>query len=498
MVGASSVLTVEQYLLADYPRTLFPLSTTSLLVERSADLLKQYVSKLVGPNKSLPGFPAQQRCYAAKKGHSLRRTVKLDPASEFFIYDLVLRNRRSFRADHRPTVRRSFGYRFKQGRPESITESYGEFKSAVAKSRERESLTLKADVAAYFNSIYHHDLVNTARDIRWPEPDVEALGQFLREIAAGRSVDCLPQGIHPCKVLGSEFLRFVDNSFRLRSRLGLRFLDDLHFFDDDERVLTADWVKLQELLGERGLSLNDSKTSLGAIDEIDVPQAVDEMKAGLLQLRRTTISVSDDESIEEDDDEKPGLDEAQVEYLLDLVKSPDIDESDAELVLVLLRDHSDEVLPKLPELLSKYPGLSKNLHHYARLVEDQTGLVDIIREFLDDSPNATEYQLFWLAKVAEDFLSKSRHFGHILNTALDHPNASLLSRAKVLEIPTKRFGLPELREEVLRSGRSDWEAWAAAAGTRAQVAGQRNHLLGYFAKGSPLNELIAACVRRHP
>lgn len=211
----------------------------------------------------------QQRCYSAKRGYNLRRTVKLDPVAEFFIYDVVFRNRKSFRADHR-TSRQSFGYRFTSGRPEGSNIAYSNYKSAIATARSTYRLTLKADIATYFNSIYHHDLVSTVREIGWADADSEALGQFLREANAGRSIDCLPHGIHPCKVLGSEFLRFVDNSYKLRSSTGLRFLDDIHLFDDSERKLTSDLIALQELLGEKGLSLNDSKTGLGAVADIEL------------------------------------------------------------------------------------------------------------------------------------------------------------------------------------------------------------------------------------
>ena len=78
----------------------------------------------------------------------------------------------------------------------------------------------------------------------------------------------------------------------------------------------------------------------------------------------------------------------------------------------------------------------------------------------------------------------------------DHPNATDISKAKILEIPEKRFGLPDLRDEKLRSGHSDWPAWAAAVGSRAHPKGQRNHLLKYFRKCSPMNRLIGEFVER--
>jgi hypothetical protein len=489
--------TVEDYFLADYPRTLFPLTTTSLLVQQfSTDIKNILYNGLLGKPAASSGFLVQQRCYSAKRGYSLRRTVKLDPVAEFFIYDIVFRNRKAFRSDHRP-ARRSFGYRFSSGRPESASDAYAAYKSALAAARSDYSLTVKADIATYFNSIYHHDLVTTVREIGWPETDCDALGKFLRESNAGRSIDCLPHGIHPCKVFGSEFLRFVDNSYKLRSSLGIRFLDDIHFFDSSEGTLLSDLITLQELLGERGLSLNDSKTEFGAIADVDLPRQIDDMKRTLLQIRRQILIVSG-EAVEIESPVQIPLDSGQIDYLLHLLGTPEIEESDAELVLVLLRDHAEAVFPKMLKVLAKFPGLTKNLYHYARLATDPSGLDDLLENFLRDSPNATEYQLFWLAKIAEDFLVKSPKMGDILTAVFEHPQSTMLSRAKVLEIPDRRFGLPELREEVLRSARSDWEAWAAATGVRCLSSASRNHLLTYFGKGSPLYSLIADCIRRMP
>jgi hypothetical protein len=133
--------------------------------------------------------------------------------AELFIYDLVYRNRLLFRKDFRNT-RRSFGYRFENGEPLSPTKSYAAFKAAVTDARRTYGHMVKFDIAAYFNSIYSHDLVHWFSEINASNDDVDHFGQFLRETNGGRSVDCLAQGIHPCKLIGSAFLKFVDNSKR--------------------------------------------------------------------------------------------------------------------------------------------------------------------------------------------------------------------------------------------------------------------------------------------
>jgi Reverse transcriptase (RNA-dependent DNA polymerase) len=488
--------TTVDYFLGDYRHTLFPLTTSYFLVEHHVEDLKGYIyKKILDPKSADAHFLPQQRCYAAKRSYYLRRTVKLDSVAEFFIYDVVFRNRKSFRKDHRGN-RQSFGYRFRSGQPESPSEAYGTFKKAIRRAASTYKFSLTLDVATYFNAIYHHDLVNCVRELNWASVDVDALGKFLRETNAGRSVDCLPHGLHPCKALGSEFLRFVDNSHKLRSSLMLRFLDDMHLFSDDEQSLLEDFFTIQGLLGEKGLSLNDAKTTEGLTAAVDVRVAIDDVKADLLRLRREQVVGSGMEGDDDHDDaSSQELSEEQINYLLSLINSPDVQESDVELVLSLLRDHGEEVLPRLVHVLRRFPGLTKTLYNYARFAADRAGLDGLLLAFLQDYPLATEYQLFWIAKLAEDFLSNSPKYGDILMKTYEHANSTIISRAKVLEIPDRRFGLPDLREEKLRAGTSDWEAWAAAGGTRNDKPAARNHLLSYFANGSQINRLIAECLR---
>ncbi len=269
-------------------------------------------------------------------------------------------------------------------------------------------------------------------------------------------------------------------------------MDDFYLFSDSEDTINADFVLIQQLLGEKGLSLNPAKTSYET-DDRDIPKEVDEMKVSLLKVRRFVIEVSgeafDDEEIEEE-----SLSEKQLEYLLNLLNDPDIDESDAELVLVLLRDNGEDVVPKLEEFLRRFPGLSRNVYHFARHVADKDQLAGIVHAFTRDEGYATEDQLFWMAKLSEEFLSGTGLYRDILWSIYQHPNATDISKAKVLEIPERRFGMPELREEHLRVGKSDWLSWSAAVGSRAAAKISRNHSLTYFGKASPMNKLIADCV----
>ena len=435
----------------DYESTLFPLRTNRLMVERFSKELRDFIQTEV--LTATGGFQNQHRVFATKRGWFLRPTVKLDPIAEFFIYDFVYRNRSLFRKSH-ALNRRVYGFRIVNGEPISILKSYSEFKRGVAHHRTEYKNYAYFDIAAYFNHIYHHDLVRWFEDAGGDNQDAITFGKFLRETAAGRSVDCLPQGIYPSKMIGSAFLAFLENSSRIRAAQSLRLMDDMWLFDDDQKTLVSDFLIVQSLLIDRGLSINDRKSAIleGHDPEADLPPDVDEMKIQLLRKRREELRESDfygDLSEEEDEertDEIEGLNDEEKAYLLSLLKRDNVQEEDAELVLTLMRDNSDDIIEFIPGLVREFPGLSKRLYHFCRDVEDKDAITVIIKEYIDTGVRITEYQLFWFGKMAEDYLLGSQGIGQLLISLYEHDSATDISKAKILEIPEKRFGLPDLEK----------------------------------------------------
>jgi DNA-binding transcriptional MerR regulator len=485
-----------RYFLADFPRQLFPLDTNRIVIERSAKQLGQYIYERITPNsESSASFLSQTRAYSSKPKYHLRRTLKLDPIAEFFLYDLTYRHRTAFKGDISKR-RRSFGYRFSKGKMESPARSFREFRRAVVETSEEFSFTVKADIAQYFNSLYHHDVVGWFRGIAKTTEDADFLGKFLRQINSGRSIDCLPHGIYPAKIIGSHFLKFVDSSNRLAAHTILRFMDDIYLFDNSATVLQQDFQQLQRLLGEKGLSVNAAKTLMADESEQDVVQEVDRIRTRLLEKRLVVVFGSGaDEEAEEERDEDVGMEAADIRYCLDLLRRAHIDEEDAELVLAVMRDHSDDVMEHIPTLLRRFPSLIKNIFYFSAHVKDRSALLGVVRDFLRDSEVVSEFQLFWMAKICEEYLLKVQGVGDVMAGLIDHPSATTISKAKVLEIPEHRFAMPDRREEELRTGASGWLAWAAAIGSRSVGRATRNHLLAYFGNGGPVNRLIADCVK---
>ena len=506
----SAIYTSKEFYLEDLPRTLFPLNTNKVLVENGyGELLKFSKDILLGTGSFLP----QQRVYAAKDALHLRRTMKLDPVAEIFFYDLIFKNRTLFRKAHNPD-RSHFGYRFENGRPISASKSYADFNAQKFDHIFHTEEFIGFDVASYFNGVYHHDLSAWFAEAGASSDDVEAFGKFLREINAGRSLDCLPQGIYPAKMIGNDFIRFIEDSSAIQSRRIARFMDDIYFFDDDMSLLRSDFAEAQRLLGLKGLSVNAAKTSYaGNPSSGELNDGIDALKTRLLKRRRRLIvSHYDDEpdiwfdnedEADEDgnniinldgDDNSIGDDE--LDYIKNMLSSDNLSEEDAELIMVVMHDNIDKIIQHIGVFARGFPHLAKNFHGLCAEVKDKDKVAQVVYEVASNDSYVGEYQLFWFGVMLEKYLLDTKLAPKIISKLYKHQNATDISRAKILEIPDMRYGLSEMREAFLRQGRSDWLSWASAVGSRAMKKSGRNYLLSYFKNGSEMNSLVADIVQK--
>lgn len=119
------------FIKTDFLSTLFPLKLNKLLSEHHGAELSSYIyQNILNKDKTDHSFLSQQKAYATKPRGHLRRTVKLDPVAEFFLYDVCYRNRSVFRPEVSST-RRSFGYRISNGAPISVHSAYWAYKKAL-------------------------------------------------------------------------------------------------------------------------------------------------------------------------------------------------------------------------------------------------------------------------------------------------------------------------------------------------------------------------------
>jgi len=162
-------------------------------------------------------------------------------------------------------------------------------------------------------------------------------------------------------MIGNDFLKFIDNSNRLRSTYLIRFMDDIALFSNKREDVWADFYMIQDLLGQKGLSVNPSKTLVVAEKEPDVEKKVDAVRKSLLKKRRRLIITGYDVEIEETEIMRK-LSGKEIASLKRMLAQPHLEEEDAELVLALMGAHSADVLARFGDLLREFPNLAKNMY----------------------------------------------------------------------------------------------------------------------------------------
>ena len=498
--------TTVEFFQLDFMASLFPLQTNQLMMRNAFPELQAYVARVLSSSPADKGhsFVPQARAHAAKPNHHLRRTIVLDPVATCFLYDIVYRNRTAFDSPRKPS-RVAFGYRFVKGNPIAVHKAFQDYSQAIDDAKLEYAYSLSFDIASYFNLIYHHDLGHWFSNLKGVSPaDATAFSEFTREINAGRSVDFLPHGIYPAKMIGSAFLRFVEQSGQIKCARTLRFMDDIHLFGNNKETLIEDFLVTQDLLGGVALNVNPGKTSFdGELRTVqESASAIRERLGDILDEKDqprmyfgSGVDWSENDQ-DESDEEGNDLPAEKIQALEQLLIDPRADETDVELILGILQDHDAIPGSAIATLYARFPNIAKQLYKLIESLNDKEQVATDLAALVESGASLLEYQLFWLAAIAEDHLASTKGFSRVVMGIYERSDAYEIAMAKVLEIPNQTFGLKEVRAKILKGGSSGWKSWAAAMGTRTLARAERNYALKYFANGSNMNQLIASCVMK--
>ena len=465
------------FVLEDNKRSLFPLKSTGRYIELGADQLRNLIYKnIFDSSKKSDSFSTCPIVYALKDNRHLRRMLFLDPAASFYIYDFLINNYKLFQIDTKKKKRKYYGYALKSKKSLSPFMQYHTFRKRKYELKSKYQYFAKADISNCFNSFYHHDIVSHLRS-HLPEDEAIQFGQFLREINAGTSINCFPQGIYPAKSIGNNYLSFCERSFDLKSAAIIRFLDDFFFFDNKLSVIEQDIIVLQQLLGARGLSLNEGKTKFGSKSSDFEEKKLDSIKKSLLVKREEIFSYDESQK------ENVILDSEEVEYLKNILKSRDVSEEDVELALSLFKQDEEAAEVLIDIVFNRYPNLIKDLHRHMRDIEDNGELWKAIENKIS-ADFLTEYELFWLVRSIIDIYTFDEDSAELLFTIFKHPCSSPTVKAAILEFTDNRYGLEDLKLQQLRSGAEGIIASSAVAGLEKLEKSKRNQNLKYISKSS--------------
>ena len=467
---------VSSFITADHRKWLFPLASVEQFNRLGSDKISTFINdKVFGPSDRLPFL----RCpveYALKDALHLRKALILDPLATHFLYRFALEHKTHFRLGGSPT-RHVYGYGFSRGKPIDSFADYHRFRRRRQVLKREYRHFAHVDVANCFNSFYHHSIVAATEGVLGIDAS-QQLGQFLREINGGESINCFPQGSYPAKVIGNWYLGFLEDSAQVRSSVMLRFIDDIALFDNSPARLVEDVLLIQRLLATRALALNAEKTRLGRTSEMAGDADTDEIKKRLLQKREDRQGPYD---VDGEDESSTDLEEEEVEYIEGLIGHRNVAEEDVELALSLVRDEPAIQLQLAKLVIARFPHLLKTLHAFLGHVSDPGSDIAVLIAARVRRPSCTPHELFWLARIVIDHFEWNGVASKLLLPIYMHAASTPIVKAAILETEHTSFGFDDLRQEALRADPVGLIGMACIAGLRSLPKAKRNHILKYVA-----------------
>lgn len=126
---------------------------------------------------------------------------------------------------------------------------------------------VRTDVAAFFERLYQHNLINLLVGSGCDPGAVNSLEKLLLAWMQKESHGII-QGVFPSDFLGNFYLCALDADLELRGIPSIRYVDDIYVFTEDYRGALRALVYLSAQLRREGLNLNESKTKILPVDKL--------------------------------------------------------------------------------------------------------------------------------------------------------------------------------------------------------------------------------------
>lgn len=275
------------------------------------------------------------------------------------------------------------------------------------------------DISGYFENI---DIKTLMADLRQTEAPPEVIEQIFRcfdrwSIVKGRG---LPQGLSPSSVLGKLYLNSIDQNLRDNGFDHYRYVDDIRIFCKSKAQAKKAMLFLIQLLRDRGLTIQPSKTLIlrsdEAIDEISGIEPilesvrnrfVEQIKADSGRASSAYMTFEEAEKLY---NERPEIFSAQVlseTYRIYFIESPDkqFDKTLFRFLLHRLGKKSDRcALESCLPFLEKHPGETKDILNYLAAVNAVNEKQNALNDFLNSDHALYPYQNYqiieWLGEVS--------------------------------------------------------------------------------------------------
>lgn len=221
----------------------------------------------------LPDFRigASRRFLVPKGELAYRQATQFDPLDSLMLTALIFEFGQGLEDRRRPLEENSvFSYRFApSAEGELYAAGYGwnAFWEYCLKAAGNCTHVLVADIADFYNQVYHHTYENQLEAAGWPAQARQLVKRAIQSTTAKVSRG-IPVGPHWCHLLAEAALIPVDNSLSTRGVRFARYVDDIVVFaNSDEEARLALFQVADALDKQERLHLQNTKTRILEVDE---------------------------------------------------------------------------------------------------------------------------------------------------------------------------------------------------------------------------------------
>ena len=261
------------------PRTAYDWALRHLITEGDTDLFPtpfeiaaiKHLWKTLGPqfaNTDLSSYVWRggRRFVVPKSILSFRVATQLDPLDSLVFAALIHKYGPKLEASRIPVAEnRVFSFRLApsaDGRLYSDSPTWHDFWKTSLVKAESHGYVVVADIADFYNQIYHHDLERQFEVAELPQEVAKAIKQFLQALTEKESRG-VPVGPHSSHILGECALNATDRTLLSHGYDFCRYVDDIHIFVKDQESAMGALYDLARILdNQQRLMLQNKKTRI--------------------------------------------------------------------------------------------------------------------------------------------------------------------------------------------------------------------------------------------
>jgi hypothetical protein len=500
----------KEHLKKEGDTDLFPKPFEIAAIEANWDTVRDSLLKEdIGSYK----WGVARRVIVPKRIHAFRVATQLDPIDMLVLAALIHEYGSQIEKMRIPVGRDVvFSHRFAPDRDGSLYEKTINWNNFWGKSLEKaeaipDGWVAMADIADYYNQIYHHTLENQLQRAKLPPEVIKSILKLIWDLTQGVSRG-IPVGPHVTHLLAEIAFDPIDRSLLSRGYKYCRFIDDIHIFCENKEKADIALFELMEILDkQQRLTLQNNKTFVKSTEEFaDIAEKklmdspINEFEEKIINIIKKhssgdlyrTIRFSELSETEIDLLGRENLESLFESYL---IKQDPHFTRIRWLLRRLAQVGAPGAIPFLIKNIDKLTPALGDVGTYITSAEDtfEGDWKDVGKSLSRSLESPIINRSDYLQMTLINLFSRIRDLDHIVSLLRKYNSSSLIIKRKIIKAATKAGNDSWLRERKEEVGNTDpWLRRAIILGASTFPPDEKKFWLKQFIKSDNLLEKVVA------